>query len=267
VKIILERDDTVDDSIGMWHKTFSEKNGGEEQPAFELLSGLESVRVVRVEGANKRAPDPDKVRVQKVKGYMSRGVDTFESRATSYQYNVDYYEKIKNNPDSKSWTSDDLNRRIAESTVKRDWCRTAVAAAKTVDVSNKEFIESFRELVKGVTGFGRTESINLWYSMIDAFREGRTRLDLPSSPEVMRYGKELGFIDYNGEITPRGFAAFVVQIDTSRTVLSNWAYDVSAPSSQRLVLHCVAGRGKKSVQGGSEESPDNVAKSYRRARW
>jgi len=46
-KIILERDDAVDTSLGMWHHAHSDKN--QTEPAFETLSGLESLKIDRVE--------------------------------------------------------------------------------------------------------------------------------------------------------------------------------------------------------------------------
>jgi hypothetical protein len=45
IKIILERNDNVDNSFGMWHDDKSDKT----KPAFELLSGLKSVKVKNID--------------------------------------------------------------------------------------------------------------------------------------------------------------------------------------------------------------------------
>lgn len=53
-KIILERDDAVDTSLGMWHHVYDDRN--EDKPAFETLSGLESLKIDKVEFKTPKNP-------------------------------------------------------------------------------------------------------------------------------------------------------------------------------------------------------------------
>lgn len=53
-KIILERDDAVDTSLGMWHHAHSDRN--QTEPAFETLSGLESLKIDKVEFKTPKNP-------------------------------------------------------------------------------------------------------------------------------------------------------------------------------------------------------------------
>lgn len=53
-KIILERDDAVDTSLGMWHHGYDDRN--EDKPAFETLSGLESLKIDKVEFKTPKNP-------------------------------------------------------------------------------------------------------------------------------------------------------------------------------------------------------------------
>lgn len=53
-KIILERDDAVDTSLGMWHHSYDDRN--EDKPAFETLSGLESLKIDKVEFKTPKNP-------------------------------------------------------------------------------------------------------------------------------------------------------------------------------------------------------------------
>lgn len=50
VKITLKRNDKTDASIGMWHNKHKKK----DQPAFEILSGLENIEIKKIETIDKR---------------------------------------------------------------------------------------------------------------------------------------------------------------------------------------------------------------------
>jgi hypothetical protein len=224
------------------------------------------MRVVRVEGGELEAPDSEKMEAKRVKSYVSKGIDSFEFQEKSYLRSADAYRKMKSDPNNTYYTPEECDERIAQYEAKAKWCGMAVDKAKTVNHADKDFQSKLKTFVLGMTTFNLSDadirSVHAFDSQFrDAFKNRYTRLDF-DAPEDAQKLKEWGFIEYDGEITPWGFAV-VMSYDgmLHSHALRNWASGDTA-SSKRLVLHCVAGRGKKSVRGGDEESPENVAKSY-----
>ena len=259
VKIVLERDDDVDNSIGMWHRTFSEKQGGQKDPAFELLSGLEALRVVRVEGGSSKSANPDKSRATKVKGYATRAISSWESQANSHQFNVEYFERTMNNNGGPSYyTPDEVEQQYKEAKAKKAFFDKAVTAAKTVNAKDKDFVEPFKNLMSDYYNSGNGNAARILSEMKDSQDVGDSEVKAPDQPEVIEYGRKLGIIDRDNQMTSKGFLMQMIFRHIGDYSLQSWLNNTSPAGSKTLVLHCVAGRGKKSVQGGSEGSPDNA---------
>lgn len=91
IKIMLERDDDVDKSIGMWHdhkKDF-------RKPAFELLSGLECVTVTKVEHKkNKALPE---IRKEK-EDTFKRSSKTADREYAKNKDKIDFERDIDDSP-------------------------------------------------------------------------------------------------------------------------------------------------------------------------
>lgn len=246
VKIVLERDDDVDGSIGMWHRTFSEKNGGEEQPAFELLSGLEAVRVVRVEGAGEA--DENKALRTKAVNLKRRTIKQADRGIETASGNVKYYQEMLD----KGNYRDSLTRRIEEArngarNEETRW-RSTKAATEAFDFKEPKNATAIMDFIKGYYGYGEGR-VQFHHLM------ARVKRDEPIDPESQDYLRFKGLIDDDGNPTDLGRVA----VYSMWSVSAQYAYNLAqgAPG-RRLVLHCVAGRGKKSVTGGNEESPDNA---------
>ena len=265
VKIVLERDDDVDESIGMWHPTFSEKNGGGKQPAFELLSGLEAVRVVKVEGGPVEPKAVDEKKRKEIRGKLDAAGSEVMKGIIEYEENKlnDYIERIKRSNNKDYWKGQVADAKKEIETLKRykawwDDPDKPEAARKAVEqmFSSKDKADVAYRVIR-----------NVQYSLKNSNQ---------MSPTITLGGA----LDKSGNYTRQEMIGAGLQdlldvkvkdllpslriLQGRYGMLSPFARRLAGTvgSSKPLVLHCVAGRGKKGVTGGDEESPENVAKSY-----
>jgi len=87
VKLVLQRDDNVDKSIGMWHDHKSDPT----KPAFEILTGLDCVTVTKVDDPSKSKGTDPKVLSEK-----------YAKQAKQYEKKIDKFQQ-ENPVESTKW--------------------------------------------------------------------------------------------------------------------------------------------------------------------
>lgn len=117
VKLVLTRDDHVDNSIGMWHDHKSDS----KKPAFELLTGLECVTVTKIEGLPSDKKKDPKVLAEK-----------YDKQAKQFEKRIDKFKQ--DNP---------------EESVKYDVAQWASSLPGTAPKDSGEVIKMIVEAPKG----------------------------------------------------------------------------------------------------------------------
>lgn len=265
VKIVLERDDATDDSIGMWHEAFS-SNKNDPKPAFELLSGLESIRILRVEG-NKKVVDQKTTIKKNMPEFTRVATEEMDRRIERYKLNItrltedqEKYKRIAREP--PTWMEsrkkayyeeikdeEELKKEIADLT--DEDMNIIMLASKQEDMFPHN---SYNGSLFNYT----EEAIRNGASTMREWFEGENGYSYvkPKFVDLLDYDvKKLKTIS---EIALRYHKNFKKK-KSLNVIFGNTG------KSQRLVLHCVAGRGKKSIVGSNEDLGDEgVSKALRR---
>lgn len=282
VKIVLERDDDVDSSVGMWHPTFSEQNGGTPQPAFELLLGLEAVRVVRVEGSPYASKSTgagavdEKKEVKRASGYHNKAVATADYNAKIYSADMKRLEEDLQKPKDErtySWMSDaEIQRNIEYKRVEAKKLEKALELMSKVNLDSPKAREGLKRIFDNDRTNPDTQAVHRMIQLTTM--RARTESDIDSLgtvadktvflnslvPSEVDRLKAIGFLDDGLDATDlyKGLIMSWKYMPTATaTAIRKWASGDSGSGGSRLILHCVAGRGKKGVTGGDEGSPDD----------
>ncbi len=277
IRIILERDNHVDDSIGMWHEAHR-STVNDPKPAFELLSGLEAIRVIGIKDKKSvTQPETFKKRAKVVSDNVGAQMDT------KLKYDEKQLESEKkalkqmedDTYDYPSWYSDTRKKQAKE------WTKGNIEAysgyINNFDADKKNFTDTINSQYEYLgklanednswidRGLKIVEDTNDWADMTITEMLGYEGSQDMSSPyNIFSHGTWSNVTntfknppDEIGNMKIPEYRRFIKTMDQYNSAVSSGKRiknQFKQKSAGVTVVHCVAGRGKKAIQGGSDES-------------
>lgn len=285
-KIILERDDAVDTSLGMWHHAHSDRN--QNEPAFETLSGLESLKIDRVEANLPKNPVQKLAKMQNSKmdqSYLKACADAKSVLGDEKLFNR-FGHRLRHDADSLLGTLspthyDEEIKWLSNKTNKDKWNK----AHDIMTTLPKKKYDGVYEVIQKEKEFESIKNEAVKYQKLDELHNFMEECKIKTPEARIAFFRTFTNIDntiksgkFDKKAITDNFAGMDgVTIDMMKAIHQNYdkipdkigsldAHDYKNDyehyqKPSKILLHCRAGRGVKSLNDSNDQDLGDDSKT------